>query len=239
METKLRSVLRSQQSKLLYKAVIFGGFLSLAKIGNLGLLPVLFFTAAAIFLYAQPLFKTFSQLRNFLILLVISILAARLTADIGYFAIIAGAASLLFYLILGIKDLVLINRNFWQRILSFALFYSALLIFFYSNLGEWFLMKSILVFLVAALLTKNLQNNQGLISWVSALIMLELVWVISLLPLTALNSANLALLGYFILIDRALIAYSEQGVSRKTALSDLTIFIVLFLLILATTKWGI
>ncbi len=238
METRLRLVLRDQQLRLALKALIFGGGLALVKIGSLGLLPILFFLGIALFLYTSPLFNSFNQSYNLLILIAISLLAAGKTLDSGYFLLIWLGAVFLFYLILGIKDLILINRSFWQSFLNFSLFYASAVLFFYSDLSKFFLLDFFGLFLAALVLIRNLYARKILVALLAAFIISEITWLAALLPLGPINAASLVFLTYFTLTS--LIArQADQSLNKRLILRYLTVFVILLVIIFGTTKWGI
>src|SRR3989344_5338932 len=180
MALKLKSVLRSQQSTLLFKALIFWGFLMLVYIGNFGLVPILFFLVMA--LNTPPSF------------------------------IVAAFYAFLFYIILGLKNLIFINRANWHQALHLLLFY-ALFIHFW-NIGDeaTFLLRLVGIFAASLLLIREFfkvvavdsPKRRVVASWVLALLITEAVWVISWLPIGFLNSSPLASLIVFTLINLTL-----------------------------------
>ncbi|TSC89704.1 MAG: Uncharacterized protein G01um10143_194 [Parcubacteria group bacterium Gr01-1014_3] len=247
MVTKLKSVFHSQQLRLAVKALIFGGFLVLAKIGNLGLFPVLFFIFVASFLYFKPIFNPTSQLNNLTLLLVVSIIFANLLNNFDYFLGSAVFASVIFYLILGVKDLVLIRREAWSRFIALALVLAMAFLFFNSAAFSGLVLKTVVLFIGYCLVFHGVFSSEGgsasggknrTLTLSAALILLELSLVARLLPLTSLNAASLVLLGYFALTDLT-DGYINKTLNRKMILTDLTIFIVLSLLIFASTEWSL
>mgnify|MGYP001617633046 CR=1 FL=1 len=237
MATKLKSVFHSQQLRLAVKALIFGGFLVLAKIGNLSLFPVLFFLAVASFLYFKPIFNPINQLNNFALLLVVSVIFAKLLNNFDYFLGSAVFASIIFYLILGVKDLVLIKRDLWARLISLAMVMAIAFLFFNSAAFSGSAFKIITLFIGYYLVFRGAFNNNAL-TLSAALVLLELSLVARLLPLTSLNAASFILLGYFVLTD-LIGGFINKTINRKLILTDITIFIVLSLLIFASTEWSL
>jgi len=249
MVTKLKSVLKSPQLLLALKAAAFG-------IG-LNFLPAALFVPLAILLYAIPFFRTIELTRPFFVLLVVSLLALRTVNRWDYSLFLIVYFAFLFYLILGIKDLVVIKRAGWYRFLNLALVHMILLLFFYYN-QEFFLIKLLIVFCALLFLLKaclpmptgrqavgkELLKNR-LAVWLIAFLMAQGIWVIGLLPIGFINAANFGLLAYFIMLDLAEYqlsgpAYRQAGyLPRRRILTDTTIFVLLALLIFATSRWGI
>lgn len=237
MVTKLKLVFHSQQLLLAVKALIFGGFLVLAKIGSLGLFPVLFFLFVASFLYFKPIFNPTSQLNNLILLLVVSIIFANLLNNFDYFLASAVFASTIFYLILGIKDLVLIRREAWSRFIALALVLAMAFLFFNSVAFSGLAIKTIALFIGYCLVFHGVFKRR-IFTISASVVLLELSLVARLLPLTSLNAASLVLLGYFVLSD-LIDGYINKTLNRKMLLTDITIFIVLTLLIFASTEWSL
>ena len=235
MATKLKSVLKSPQLLLALKAVAFG-------IG-LNFLPAALFVPLAILLYAIPFFRTIELIRPLSVLVVVSLLALRTVNRWDYSLFLVVYFAFLFYLILGIKDLVMIKRAGWYRFLNLALVHMILLLFFYYN-QEFFLIKLVLVFCALLFLLKELLKNR-LVVWLLAFLMTQSIWAIGLLPVGFINAANFGLLAYFIMLDLAEYqlsgpAYRQAGyLPRRRILTDVTIFVLLALLIFATSRWGI
>jgi hypothetical protein len=247
MAIKLKSVLKNQQLQLAFKALIFGGFLVLVKLGGLGVVPIIFFFLAAFLLYSRPLFNAFAFIVSFLILAVVSLIVLKIFPDEGsYFLLAVFFFSFLFYLFLGVKNLVFIDRAFWFNFFNLALFYAVFLIFFWADKSSFFAIKSLLLFLAALFLFRDslsvsvsnysFPQKRTLASWLLAFIILELVWVISLLPLGFINSANLAIISVFLLGDLT-VNYFKGVLTRRSILIDVTLFVVLFLIIFGTTRW--
>jgi len=231
MALKLKSVLENQQLTLLFKALMFGAFLLFT--------PPLLFIIAALFLYFKPLFNTFSFFSSFIILLILSLsLTNGLLAAILF--------SFVFYIILGVKNLVFINRWRWYHLLHLSLFYSTFLLFFLSDNTSNFFFKSFGLFLISVFLLReflkfaaaDFPKRRLLISWALSLFVVEITWVIGLLPLGFLNSANLALLSVFALGDLTL-HHFRGTLGRKVVLSTAALFVLLTLLIFATSQWSI
>ncbi len=237
METKSKSVFHSQQLQLAIKAVIFGGFLTLAKVGNLGLLPVLFFLFVACFLYLKPLFNPQGQLSVFVLLLAVSILFSELLNDFNFFIIAAAFSSFIFYLIIGIKDLILIKREVWSYFTRLSLILAIAFLFFNSAAFSGLPLKSAALFVGYYLVFRGIFVRSEF-SLAASIILLEFSLMARFLPFNSLNAASLVLLGYFLLTD-LIKNYLDQTINRRIILVDLTIFLILSLLIFASTRWSL
>lgn len=236
MATKLRLVLQNPKLQLAFKALIFGTSLILVEANGFRALPIAIFSLVTFLLYTRPLFRTLDFLLPFLILLPTSLLVSEFTARSGYFPFAVIYFSTLFILLLGTKDLIFIRREIWQKFLNLALIYPVFLIFFFHNQSGYSI-KFFLVFLAVFFLLKYLLKNR-LMVWLLSFVTLEGIWAIGLLPIGFISASNLTLLFYFILTDLVL-AYNENKLSRKKILIRVTVFITLFILIFAFSRWSL
>lgn len=236
MVTKLKSVLRNPTLRLAFKALIFGVSLFFVASKEFGIVPILIFLAIALILYTRPLFRTFEMVAPFGIILPISLLMAELTFGGRYFFVTAIYFSFLFAVLIGIKDLILIKREVWHRVLNLALAYPVFLLFFFHSQNNYYL-KLFIVFLAIFFLVKDLIKKRFLI-WLAAFLMLESVWAIGILPFGFIGAANLALLIYFTLTD-VLILYSIGRINRSRTLTAITLFVLLTLLFFAFSRWSL
>lgn len=236
MEIRLKSVSKNLTLRLASKAAVFGVLLFLAGIANFRFTAVVIFIGAAVFLYLSPLFRTVEFSLPFLLLMAFSLAAIETLAGSGQFLPAVIFLSFLFFLILGLKDLVLIQRTTWQRFLNLSLAYLALLLFFYY-VQEFFFLKLILLFGVTLLLIKDLFKKR-IFYWLIAFLVVEAAWALSLLPFGFISAATILLLVYFVLTDLA-IYYLDNALTRRRILTDISIFALLFILTLAFSRWGL
>lgn len=228
METKLKLVFQNPRLQLALKAAVFGLLLAFAH--------PLIFLAGAMILYGRPLFRTVEFLEPFIVLLVVSLILTW-SAGGGLFLYLSVAYStFLFFLILGVKNLVFVQRDNWHRVLNMALAYEAFILFFYYN-KEFFVAQLVLIFTVIFFLLRDLFKKRT-IYWLLGLLVLEAVWGIGLLPIGFVNSANIALLAYFFLSDLAL-HHSANTLTRRKILTDATIFTLLLLVIFIFSRWSL
>ncbi|MDP3999651.1 MAG: hypothetical protein Q8P76_03620 [bacterium] len=242
MEAKLKLILRKPQSLLVLKSAIFAGFLFLLKLGDFGILPILFFLWA-VFMMAR------GAQASFLVFLFVSAALVNIL-DRPLFLVLAliGSAGL-FYLTVGIQELIIIRRPEWLLVRNTFLFYIMFLLFFLADKSSWFLFKYLAVFLAAWLILREwfLPPEDSLVKFIKrpalmalalAFIVLQFLWAVALLPLGPVNSASLMTLIAYILFDFA--RHHFQGkINRQLVLRHFTIFILLLILIFATTQWGI
>jgi len=240
MEVKLKSIFREPLLALVLKSAIFGGFLILLKLGEFGILPILFF------LWAALLLSSGSHHVSFLILLVIST-ATIWILDSWLFLLLAVVLfAALFYLTVGIKELLFVHRWKWSFVRNLILFFGIFLLFFLADKSSFFLIKYLSVFLACFLLLREwflaleprCVKRPFLVALLLAFIIFELLWAVTLLPLGAVNAAALMVLITYLLFD--FISHHFQGtISRQLVLRRITIFTLLVLLIFGTSKWEI
>ncbi len=236
MVTKLKSVFRNPQSALALKALVFAAFFALAKLGGFSTLPILFFLAVSIFLYLRPFFRTLELAGTFFVLLLSAILFIRTFTDTidFYFAVVY--FPFLFYVLIGIKDLILIQRGGWRVFLSFALAYPSFLMFFYYDQGSlWWtlpLLFSVLLFLSKDFLKKRLAF------WLTAFLSSQIAWAANFLPVGFVSASNISMLFYAVVISFC-DQYLRGELNKRSALILINIFVLLLVLVLAFSRWGL
>lgn len=235
METRLKLVFQNQILRSAFKAGIFGLLLFLAGTAAFKTTAVLIFLAAAFFLYLKPLFRTVEFILPFLLIIAFSFVAIFVLGESRYYPPAVILLSLLFFLMLGLKDLILIQRSAWSRFLNLSLAYLFFLLFFYY-LQDFFVLKLGMLFLVTFFLARDLLKNK-IFYWLTAFLIAESAWVIGLLPIGFISAATLLLLVYAVLTDLSL-SHIEGASSRRRILTDVSIFVLLFILILAFSRWA-
>jgi hypothetical protein len=162
----------------------------------------------------------------------------------------------LFFLLLGIKDLIFVHRQQFSYFLNSLLFLAVFVCFFAANSGSgYFVFKYLAVFSAVFLLLLGPISPIRLISPIGSISpispigpikliaaglsfgLVQILWAISLLPFSFLNSASLALLAVLILEDFAVHRLSGT-ISRRLVLRNITLFLILSLVIFAATKWS-
>lgn len=258
MALKLKSLLRGQLLALFLKTLIFAGFLILVKIGNFGIIPILFFLAASFWLYLNPVLNSSAYLISYAVFLSAALLLVwRLSSEIPFLIFLA-LVSVLFYLLLGIKNLFFIFRERWYYIFTLALIYFLAALYFLADKSSYFFWKTGGIFLILFLLWREFLNNlfvnaqlgnagdrkipargtTALAASVIALLIIETFWTVSLLPLNFINAANLALLAAFAITD-TIRRYFNGRLSRNFILLVISIVSLVTLVIFAASSWSI
>ena len=246
MATELKLVLRNPQSVLLLKTVLFLGFLALAKIGGFGWLPILFFILATSILFFLPFFQTFSYFVAFGFFLITGLVFLGKLPE-SYFSLGAIIFSGLFYLLLGVKSLVMVDRARAYLLFHLSIFFLVFILFFQSA-EELNAFSLLMVFVVSYLLFREFFKFQdfpgigwrqkNIFSWTLAFLTLQAVWAIKILPIGFIQSASLSLVLVFIFGNLAR-AYLSGKLNRQAVLRDLTFLVLSALLIFITSKWSI
>src|SRR3989338_929414 len=108
MATKLKSVLENPRLRLTLKAAIFAALLAWATVGGFNAASVLIFIAGTAALFLRPLFQTVHYFLPFLIFLPATLIFLhRLHGLYLWLGLIFCAV--LFYVLLGVKSLALVN----------------------------------------------------------------------------------------------------------------------------------
>ncbi|MBI3588793.1 MAG: hypothetical protein HY093_00020 [Candidatus Liptonbacteria bacterium] len=157
MVEKLKLILKPTPWSLVVKALIFGGAWLV--------LPFWLFLLIASYFYFVPLFKPLKFIRPFSIFLVlISPLFAK--ASLG----LAAVTACIFFLILGVKDLVFVNRKPKYEI-AIYLIYLLLFWVFFSSFENWLgtgvVFGSLGLAAVFFLLTRSFLNYEEILNPVS------------------------------------------------------------------------
>ncbi len=240
MEQKLKLIFREPRSTLALKSVIFGGFLFLLKLGGFGFLPTLFFLGMAFVLSSQ------AHHTSFLILIIISMLTVWHLDSVLFLLLAIIFFSIIFYLTVGVKKLLIVHRFEWGFVKNLLLLFSVFLLFFLSDKSSFFWIKYLSVFLASFLLLREwLQTPElsffkrpQLVSWTLAFVLLEFLWVVALLPLSPINAASLMALVFYTLFD-FLRNHFQGTVTRQLVVKRITIFALLLVLIFGTSGWEI
>jgi len=246
MVERLKLALRDPRLLLILKSLVFGGFLTLVKLGDFGFFSVLFFLAVVIVLYTKASVHSLKSqnLYSFVVLLAVSLGAIYTIDRPAFLAVSILAFSALFYLILGIKELVFIHRQQYHFIKNILLLYTVFALFFLSDKSSYFLIKYLAAFSAAFFIFRewffwfdqNFPKRYLLASLLLAFIVMEILWAIAILPIGFLSSANLMILTTYILIDSAF-HHFHGTLTKKIVLRYLTVFVLGLLVILGTSRW--
>lgn len=249
MAIRLRLRFRVPQLALLLKAALFGGFLTLAKMGGLGIFPTILFVACASFLYASPLFRTTQFVSSFIVLITTSLWALSFFRSFVPIAGVILVYTVLFWALLGVKNLHFVERRRWHYLLHIALLYILYGIFFLGERSFWFTLELLIVFCASLFLwkefiaangggyVKNYAERRGAAALI-AFVTIEFLWAVNLLPLGFISAANIALLFTFVTTNMYM-QNTERTLTRQKLLSNVLLFIACTILIFATSQWTI
>ncbi len=229
------------------RAVIFSVLLAL--INTYWPLLAIIFILIAFYFYLRPSLNTAQFFSSFLAPLVISLLIITYLpiANSYWLIIFAVFFGFLFYFILGIKNLIFVNRQNIYHILNSFLFLTIFILFFNTDKSVFFVFKYLLTglgifFLFREFLMLGFREFIGfpkslnLISTVFAFLSLQIIWVVSLLPIGFLNAAALVLMIILVLKDFTF-HHLSGTINRRIVLRNTTIFLVLSVIIFAVSKW--
>jgi len=219
---------------LLFKSCVFG----LSWL----LLPFWVFFFVAVYLYAIPFFQTSSLLAPFILTIVVS-------AIIPYGFLYAFFLGLLFFLLLGIKNLILVNRfeshQLMVSLLLFLIFFSMFSGFdnwqrwtvtvalFGAGLSFFFLFKELADYVV-----EHSKQKKILIAGIGSFLLWQFASILVFLPLNHFYQTALLFLSSVIMTD-VFLEYLAGKLDRRKILNDFSIFFVLVVVILASANWGL
>lgn len=239
MAAKLKSILRPIHWSLVLRAAVFCvAWLTL---------PLSWFLVVAFYLYLFPLFKPLKLALPFLIVI---FFAAVETPGV----LLAILFSIFFYLILGIKDLIFIDRKTAYEILVLLLLFLVFIRFFSHFDGGVrpaaifyaFVIGAILFFLAKEFLGYSSGGDAGVadavrrknvISGIIGLVVLQLALVFLFLPINFLYQAAAIFLAAALLLE---LAYDYLGgkLTRRRILASFSALFVFLVVILGSVQWG-
>ena len=251
MLKKLKSVSRSLALQSINKpflgAVIFG-LLLLWINKNYSFFPVIIYLGFAVYFYFYPAFEN-RFLSSFLIILS----APFFIIHSPIFPVYLLFFSFLFFLFLGIKNLVFANRYQVYQFLNNFLFFLIFIIFFSSDKSQLFFLKYLILFSSSFFIFKELLNwhfsrfesqlqisiqRINAYSAVFSFLLGQLVLATALLPIGFLNLSALMLV--FVLTSKDLIINHLEGkIDKNSVLKNITIIILFSIVIFAVSKWKI
>jgi hypothetical protein len=227
-----------------------GGGELLLKAGILSagwlLLPFWLFAVVALGFYFFPFFPFFQPFRLELPYLVTLFLAAVISPNIWTAAFLG----ILFFLILGIKELILISRVSAYETLIYFLF-SAIFLNYFSRFGSgenlagvlWALAIAFLfLFLLRGVNPQSDRGEAGRKETLAAGLMAFLVWqailVAAFLPVNFFYQTAVTLL-LAVIFAGLFLKYKENKLDRQTLLVSFSVFFALSVFILASAQWGL
>ena len=243
MVEKLRSTLKRTNWSSLLKAVIFGA--------AWWALPFWLFLIIALYLYFVPIMGANKVLAPFFVLLLASFLESQGAVDAVIFAAI-------FYCILLVKDLLIIDRRSAYEILMLVLSYLILRSFFLTVGGSFglrsFVYSLIVAWGVSAMISSFAKNFSAapealsatamrearsfhrMFGWMMFLLMWQLTVVGLFLPLDFLYQSAIIFLVAAILID-LVPQYVFGEFSRAKVLATGSVLFALLTIVAASARW--
>lgn len=251
MEEKLKSVLGSllqkyrNQLSLFLKTVLFAVFLFVCGSGGFYILDSLIFLVVATALYSRPLLERYPTKSAFFVLLPTAMISLQMIEGTSLVLPATIFFSVVFYLILGIKNFMFIRRSRLYYVSALMLFYPVFNLFFLADKSELFLVKYGLVFLTSYLLlrewlalisTFQYPERERVAALLGAFLLLQLLWATALLPIGFLNSANLMLLFTFVIAE-LLVNHFLGTINKNFLIQHGVFFGILFAIIYWTSSW--
>ena len=233
------------QLSLFLKTFIFGLAILLSASGGFGIFDSLGFIALASALYSRPLLEKYPTKSAFLVLLPTAMISLRMLEGSSLALPAILFFSVIFYLILGIKNFMFIRRSRLYYVSALLLFYSIFSLFFLTDKSELFLLKYGLVFLasyfllrewLALISTFQYPERERVAALLGAFLILQLLWATALLPIGFLNSANLMLLFTFVIAE-LLINHFLGTINKNFLIQHGVFFGILFAIIYWTSSW--
>lgn len=242
-------------TSVIFKAVLFGLLLLYVQGSGFAGWPTFLFVATAIVCYAQPVSKTFAFGTSLFLLISLSLLlTSRFTitlpvtmhaSALGEF-LFAAILGFLFFILLGIKNVVFARRRQWYAILFVALIYGISLVFFTSGITGSVWRSTGLLAIFMYLLFREYFSAQDhpksralLVTSLSlTLLTIELAWVINLLPLGFSKSASVLTLLSIVsasITDR----YVRGALSARFLRMSFLLVIALTAIIFWSSNWAI
>lgn len=235
------------------KATIFGLAVLAVEMYGFPWIMSFGFVVLALILYFNPLANARRLFFTFLFLLIFTFLiTTKFAIDVPktdmLFSAVAFAAffGVLFYLLIGIKQLLFIRRAQAYYLLYLSILYQGFLLYFASEKTDALpaIIKSLLLILFLFHIIReffrinNQEKNRLLTATVFTLTLvnLEVIWAISLLPIEFTSAASLATLFAF-LSTEIIRRYFQEGLTAKFLRYSLLVFIFLSMIILVFSRW--
>lgn len=232
MEVKLRLV-STQTLKLAFRSLLLGAVIFGLRSSHFNLIWFALFLFIIAVFYFRPAIGSKKLLAS-LLTLTVFVFAWPVGGLEIYIAVIS---TVVFNLVLGVKNLIYLNRESIYFLIHFILVI-ALSVLVLRGFPPVF---AFLVFLLLfqefySMLSQTSSKRRWLISGVGALLLTQTLWIINLLPLSFFLGGALTALLVFVFHDLSL-RNLEGRLSSEIVLRDATIFIALCIIILLGAKW--
>lgn len=228
------------------KPILFGTFLAAAAFFGFNFIAVLLFWAAASILYFRPSFVGPYYCRYALIVLLsVAVLGMKILSGTIFFWPGIFLYSFIFYLIMGIKEVLFIKRSRIYYVLALLLFYNLFSIFFLANKSELFFFKYIGMILAIFLIlrewlslisTFHFPKREFIASAAATFIVAEFLWATALLPIGFIAASNFMTLSVLI-IGNFLFSHFTGGLSKEFLIQQVIFLFLISVLIFLSSGW--
>ncbi len=237
MATKLRLILRRIHWSLVLRAAVFSCAWFLA--------PFWAFLLVAAYFYFYPFFRPLTFALPFLLLIFLMAVEPQILSLAVFFAVI-------FYLILGIKDLILINRKPAYEVLVLLLSF-LMFVRFFLEFVSWaglraplysLVMAAVFSFLSRGFLSyetsgeKEIAGRRDVILGLVCLLLWQTSLVALFLPTNFLYQAAILFLVAMMALELAS-DYLGRNLTRQRILTNLTVALGILTMILGSASWGL
>lgn len=237
MEEKLKSILKIIPWLLAARAVAFGA--------AWWLLPYGWFILASLLLYFLPFFQPARTALPFFVLLGTTLFLPEPNLWLALLL------SVLMFLILGVKDLLLVNRASASEALFFTLSFLIILVFFgkFSHPGglqyqAYLIGMPILIFFLLNHLffhyggEELTPNRRAVGAGTLSIIVFELLWVASVLPMSRYLQTGMVLVSLLIATELVLEGF-RKTLTRRGGLVYFSVWFALMVLMLTANSWSV
>ena len=236
-------VLKSQRLRLVLKTLLFGYLLYLARGNTPSFFVVSAFITFASLLYFRPVFNNLTYLRSFIFLLGLIFVIPNFSSGL-YNILINIFFIIIFYIILALKEFVLVKRTWWHHVSTISLLYLAVFVTSFKANPDNFINLSVVLALSSLMLMSEyvyvsleIQTKKSLlVSAIFSFLIFQGFWIASILPLGFIGAANLVALGIFMFLDLATNFYTHK-LDWRLIWQRLILFSVLAATLLAGFKW--
>jgi hypothetical protein len=230
MAAKLKSVLTSRILQLLVKVGLAALVLFWARSVSFSVWSTFLYLLVAAIFYLKPALHIGKFFPSTVVLISTPFFVPRLSVYSELLLVVGWGV--MFFLLLGIKNLILLKRHNAYRFLNIIVVF-ALSIFLFRAFN---IQKQITIFITFFFLLreactgfiKSDRREAGLIAAVGALTLIEFGWAIFFLSANFIESATLLTLFYFVFYDIAFHYFSDV-LSKEVVLRNLIVFISLSL----------
>ncbi len=216
----------------------------LLKSAALGLiwffLPFWLFFVFAVYFYFVPPFQPFKIFFPFLLTIAFSFFLQQNLLSVFLVGV-------LFFLVLGIKNLILVHRFQSHQLMAFLLLFLGYF-YFFSVFGNWgrpissFALFAVgfsfffLFYELSAYTSEKKREKKIAISAIGAFLVFQAAAAILFLPMNRFYQTAVLFLSSVIIAD-IFLEYLNNGLSRKKILQDFSVFFVVATLLLAAANW--